>query len=74
MAQQPVSSLRAWAAAQVLERLRAGAAIALVSDAGMPAISDPGAMLAAAAVEAGLPVVPVPGSAAKLLPGLNSET
>ncbi len=44
--------------------MRAGAAVALVSDAGMPAISDPGAMLASAATLAGLPVIPVPGSVA----------
>ena len=59
-----MSSQHPGAAAQVLERLRAGAAIALVSDAGMPAISDPGAMLASAASMAGLPVIPVPGSEA----------
>jgi 16S rRNA (cytidine1402-2'-O)-methyltransferase len=54
------------AGAQVLERLRAGAAVALVSDAGMPAVSDPGAGLVAAAAAAGARVVPVPGPCAAL--------
>ena len=52
------------AAQRVLERLRAGEAIALVSDAGTPAISDPGGLLVAAVRAAGMPVVPVPGPAA----------
>ncbi len=50
----------------MLERLRAGAAVALVSDAGMPAVSDPGAGLVAAAAAAGARVVPVPGPCAAL--------
>lgn len=41
--------------------------VALVSDAGMPGISDPGADLVAAAVEAGYRVVPVPGASAVIL-------
>lgn len=49
------------AAAQVVDRLRQGQRIAYVSDAGTPAISDPGARLVAAATQAGLSVVPVPG-------------
>jgi len=57
---------QACAGAQVLERLRAGAAVALVSDAGMPAVSDPGAGLVAAAAAAGARVVPVPGPCAAL--------
>lgn len=52
--------------ARVLEELRGGAALALVSDAGVPAINDPGAALIAAAVEAGVAVVPVPGPSATL--------
>ena len=53
----------AQAAQGVIERLRAGQRMAYVSDAGTPAISDPGARLVAAAVRAaGLPVVPLPGA------------
>jgi 16S rRNA (cytidine1402-2'-O)-methyltransferase len=50
--------------AEVLPRLRAGEQIALVSDAGMPAISDPGARLVATALEAGVPITVVPGPSA----------
>src|SRR5919109_550475 len=42
--------------AEVLPRLRAGERVALVSDAGLPAISDPGARLIATALDAGVPV------------------
>lgn len=49
-------------AAIFVEQLKAGARIALVSDAGMPAISDPGAWLARAAIDAGVPVIPIPGA------------
>jgi 16S rRNA (cytidine1402-2'-O)-methyltransferase len=50
-----------------LVRLMAeGQTIALVSDAGLPAISDPGAELVSLAVEKGIPVVPVPGANAAL--------
>jgi 16S rRNA (cytidine1402-2'-O)-methyltransferase len=48
-------------AALVIDHLRAGNSVALVSDAGTPAVSDPGARLVAAVRAAGLPVVPVPG-------------
>lgn len=48
----------------VLERLRAGQSVALCTDAGTPGVSDPGAALVAAAWEAGVPVVPVPGPSA----------
>lgn len=48
----------------VLERLRAGATVAVVSDAGMPGIADPGERLVAAAVAAGLAVEVVPGPSA----------
>jgi 16S rRNA (cytidine1402-2'-O)-methyltransferase len=50
------------AAVQVLERLQAGQRLAYVSDAGTPAVSDPGARLVAAARSAGVPVIPVPGA------------
>lgn len=51
---------------ELLAALRAGERIAVVSDAGMPGISDPGMHLAAAAVEAGVAVYPVPGANAAL--------
>ena len=51
-------------AAEVLPRMEAGERFALVSDAGMPAISDPGARLVAAAVERGVPVTVLPGPTA----------
>lgn len=50
--------------APVLERLRAGEDVALVSDGGTPGIADPGARLVAAALDAGLVVSPVPGPSA----------
>jgi len=53
-------------AAQLVRRLRQGANVALVSDAGTPAISDPGYRLIRATASAGLPVVPVPGASAAL--------
>jgi 16S rRNA (cytidine1402-2'-O)-methyltransferase len=48
----------------LLDRLLAGASIALISDAGSPAISDPGEQVVAACVQAGLRVVPIPGASA----------
>jgi 16S rRNA (cytidine1402-2'-O)-methyltransferase len=51
---------------RILQRLAEGAAIALVSDAGTPLISDPGYKLVAAAIEAGHRVFPVPGASALL--------
>ena len=50
--------------ARLLETLRAGGSVALVTDAGTPGISDPGFLLVKQAREAGLPVVPVPGPSA----------
>jgi 16S rRNA (cytidine1402-2'-O)-methyltransferase len=50
--------------AEVLPRLQAGERVALVSDAGLPAISDPGARLVAAALEAGVAVSVLPGPSA----------
>lgn len=50
----------------VIARIRAGQRVALVTDAGMPAVSDPGERLVAAVVEAGLPVEVVPGPSASL--------
>src|SRR5690606_8714785 len=51
---------------ELLERLNNGETISLVSDAGMPCISDPGYELAAAAMEEGITVVPLPGANAAL--------
>jgi 16S rRNA (cytidine1402-2'-O)-methyltransferase len=51
-------------AAQLLPRLVAGERIALVSDAGLPGISDPGNRLVAGAIEAGVPVTVLPGASA----------
>ncbi|MBL8360081.1 MAG: 16S rRNA (cytidine(1402)-2'-O)-methyltransferase [Rubrivivax sp.] len=50
------------ATAAVLQRLAAGQSVAVVSDAGTPAISDPGAVVTAAVRRHGHPVVPVPGA------------
>jgi len=49
---------------ELLEQLRHGKAIALVTDAGVPGISDPGYELVKGCVEAGLAVVPIPGASA----------
>ncbi|MBX7148164.1 16S rRNA (cytidine(1402)-2'-O)-methyltransferase [bacterium] len=48
----------------ILRRLEAGESMALVSDAGTPTLSDPGARLVAAALEKGIEVVPIPGVSA----------
>jgi 16S rRNA (cytidine1402-2'-O)-methyltransferase len=53
-------------AAEIIERLRQGANVALVSDAGTPAISDPGFELTRAAAAAGLEIVAVPGPCAAI--------
>ena len=50
--------------AQVFPELVAGARVALVSDAGLPGVNDPGARLVAAALEAGVPVTVLPGASA----------
>ncbi|WP_274365810.1 16S rRNA (cytidine(1402)-2'-O)-methyltransferase [Paenibacillus thermotolerans] len=52
--------------AAIIERLKEGSNVALVSDAGLPAISDPGADLVKEAVDAGIAVVPIPGPNAGL--------
>jgi 16S rRNA (cytidine1402-2'-O)-methyltransferase len=49
---------------QILAMLREGKDVAVVSDAGMPGVSDPGGALAAAASQAGVRVVPIPGPSA----------
>jgi 16S rRNA (cytidine1402-2'-O)-methyltransferase len=50
--------------AELLPRLEAGERVALVSDAGLPGVNDPGARLVAAALEAGVPVTVLPGASA----------
>ncbi len=49
---------------EIIERLKKGAKIALVTDAGTPAISDPGGFLVKDAVDAGVTVTPIPGASA----------
>jgi 16S rRNA (cytidine1402-2'-O)-methyltransferase len=53
-------------AAELVERMRGGATVALVSDAGMPLVSDPGYVLVRGCVAAGLPVEVLPGPSAAL--------
>ncbi|MCB9983514.1 MAG: 16S rRNA (cytidine(1402)-2'-O)-methyltransferase [Rhodospirillales bacterium] len=63
--------------AKILARIKGGEALALMSDAGMPLVSDPGFKLVAAVQEAGLNVTSVPGASAALaglqLSGLGSD-
>lgn len=63
--------------AELLSRLRQDKAIALVTDAGMPAISDPGYELVKACAKAGIAVVPIPGCSAVVtalsVSGLSSD-
>jgi 16S rRNA (cytidine1402-2'-O)-methyltransferase len=51
---------------ELLEELKQGARVALVSDAGMPGISDPGMTLARAAMDVGIAVYPIPGANAAI--------
>lgn len=51
---------------ELLNKLSEGKAIALVTDAGIPGISDPGYELVKACIEAGIQVVPIPGASASL--------
>ncbi|MBQ6132105.1 MAG: 16S rRNA (cytidine(1402)-2'-O)-methyltransferase [Selenomonadaceae bacterium] len=57
---------KAAVAEKILQRLQTGEEIAVVSDAGLPAISDPGADLVRLAIDAGIKVCPVPGANAAL--------
>jgi 16S rRNA (cytidine1402-2'-O)-methyltransferase len=63
--------------AELIEALKSGARIAVVSDAGMPGISDPGSWLVVAAIAAGVTVFPIPGANAALsaliASGLSTE-
>jgi 16S rRNA (cytidine1402-2'-O)-methyltransferase len=51
---------------ELLEKLRQGTSVALVSDAGTPLVSDPGYRLVTKAVESGIPIDPLPGASAIL--------
>jgi 16S rRNA (cytidine1402-2'-O)-methyltransferase len=53
-------------AAELVAELKAGARIAVVSDAGTPGIADPGGQIAAATIAAGVPVFPIPGANAAI--------
>jgi 16S rRNA (cytidine1402-2'-O)-methyltransferase len=53
-------------ASEIVAILNAGRSVALVSDAGTPAVSDPGARLVRAVRDAGFPVVPIPGANAAI--------
>jgi 16S rRNA (cytidine1402-2'-O)-methyltransferase len=57
-------SVEASKAPVLIEQIKAGKNIALVSDAGTPMLSDPGARLVRGAVEAGIRIIPVPGPSA----------
>ena len=59
-------------AEEVVARLREGQQIAYLSDAGMPGVSDPGAVLVAACIEAGLPCTVIPGASAVLMAAVLS--
>ena len=64
-------------AGEILEKLRAGLSVALISDAGTPGISDPGAVLIRQAVEEKIDIIPIPGPsafvAALSVSGLSTE-
>jgi 16S rRNA (cytidine1402-2'-O)-methyltransferase len=64
-------------AVELIAALKNGGSIAVVSDAGMPGISDPGSWLVEAAIAAGITVVPIPGANAALsaliASGLSTE-
>lgn len=51
---------------QLIKKIETGMTIAQVSDAGMPSISDPGHELVVACIQAGIPVIPLPGANAGL--------
>src|SRR5437660_12543982 len=68
--QKPLHSLPAFDEAArvepILRKLGEGASLALITDAGTLAVSDPGALLVRRAVEQGVPVIPIPGASAAI--------
>ncbi|MEW6740232.1 MAG: 16S rRNA (cytidine(1402)-2'-O)-methyltransferase [Nitrospirota bacterium] len=62
---------------EMIEKLRSGLSIAIISDAGTPGISDPGAVLIKRAIDEGIDVVPIPGPSAAIAAlsasGLSTE-
>jgi 16S rRNA (cytidine1402-2'-O)-methyltransferase len=71
--EKPVESLNehneAAASHVILDRIKKGISVALISDAGTPVFSDPGQILVSKAVQMGIRIVPIPG-ASSLLPAL----
>ena len=67
---KPLDALHAHSSARdvtrLVERMQAGESVALVTDAGTPAVSDPGDALVKAAITVGIRVVPIPGASAVL--------
>lgn len=65
-------------AEELIAQLKQGARIAVVSDAGTPGIADPGSQIAAAAIDTGIPVFPIPGAnaaiSALIASGLSTES
>jgi len=65
-------------AEEIIERLKSGSKVALISDAGTPGISDPGAVLIRRAIEEKILIIPVPGPSALIaalsVSGLDTET
>ncbi len=60
------STTSASRAPELVQEIKAGGRIALVSDAGTPAVSDPGGWLVREAIAAGVPVIPIPGANAAI--------
>ena len=62
---------------EIIEKLRSGLSVSIISDAGTPGISDPGAVLIKRAVEEGIDVIPIPGPSAAItalsVSGLSTE-
>jgi 16S rRNA (cytidine1402-2'-O)-methyltransferase len=61
-------------AAEIAERLRAGARVVLVSEAGTPLVSDPGYRVVVAAIAAGARVIPVPGPSASVAAARSGDS